>query len=608
MDNDQINFNGYNKISHDLIIRHLNENECPKNLVLLKDLAKIIDETIKFTELKNNGVEKVYYLEKDLAKNPDEKNLEWIYIIRPNVNDLKIVCNHIKEDLMKNIRYLYPYKILFSPRKLFICDLIFEQEGLYEYVSIGELENDLIRIDNDILSMENLNFFTDYFLHGDQTWLNSIAKSLLNIQYWFGSIPKIHLHGSCAKSVYELMKRLNSISDNPVVTKLNDYKIGQLILIDRSVDFITPFCSPLTYEGLLNEYFSLNAGYIDQVPEIVKNKRVKLSNDDKIFENIRGMHISEIFAHLKNFVNELKNVHEKKNELNSVSDMKNFVKSDLKNYNQLSDLVNLHLNLCDVIINQKTHLEVSLYLSVEHNILTNREYRKSYEYIEELINRQFDFNQVLRLVILLSKTNQGLSSNEHTQLTNQILHNYGYDKIFLLRNLQKIGLFEIQDPFLKRDESKANILKIPQQITNRLKNTSYTSISKRLDIIPGDLDHNQLKSTSRLVDPSYAFNGSYRPIICNYISKMLDDNPKSNFEEISKILPGDYEKITENSLSVRNVSNRPADRIVLVYFLGGCTYAEIGILKKIASQKNLRFLFATTSFLKTEQVIDLMKN
>lgn len=47
----------------------------------------------------------------------------------------------------------------------------------------------------------------------------------------------------------------------------------------------------------------------------------------------------------------------------------------------------IDLNLSDIIINQKTHLEFQVYLSVEHNILINQEYRKSFEYIEELISR-----------------------------------------------------------------------------------------------------------------------------------------------------------------------------------------------------------------------------
>ena len=53
------------------------------------------------------------------------------------------------------------------------------------------------------------------------------------------------------------------------------------LLID--IDYVTPFCSPLTYEGLLDESFNINAGYID-IPEseTTKKKRIKLSNDDKV--------------------------------------------------------------------------------------------------------------------------------------------------------------------------------------------------------------------------------------------------------------------------------------------------------------------------------------
>jgi len=45
-----------------------------------------------------------------------------------------------------------------------MAELVFEQEGLYDYVSLGELENDLIQLDDDLLSMEYPKFFSNYFL------------------------------------------------------------------------------------------------------------------------------------------------------------------------------------------------------------------------------------------------------------------------------------------------------------------------------------------------------------------------------------------------------------------------------------------------------------
>jgi hypothetical protein len=68
-------------------------------------------------------------------------------------------------------------------------------------------------------------------------------------------------------------------------------------------------------------------------------------------------------------------------------------------------------------------------------------------------------NQVIRLMILLSKTNDGLSSSDYNQLANQFLQNYGYEKIFLLQNLQRVGLFETS-------ESASNDSKLSRSIKN----------------------------------------------------------------------------------------------------------------------------------------------
>jgi hypothetical protein len=78
------------------------------------------------------------------------------------------------------------------------------------------------------------------------------------------------------------MNRLMEKSDE---SKNNDRKhispqFGHLILIDRNVDFVTPFCTPLNYEGLLDEIYSIQTGTID-IPNS-EIKRLNLSNDDPV--------------------------------------------------------------------------------------------------------------------------------------------------------------------------------------------------------------------------------------------------------------------------------------------------------------------------------------
>lgn len=69
---------------------------------------------------------------------------------------------------------------------------------------------------------------------------------------------------------------------------------------------------------------------------------------------------------------------------------------------------------------------------------------------------------------------------------------------------------------------------------------------------------------------------------------MLDKNEKTNFEEISKLFPGEYEKASAYPLSLRN--SPFGNQTVLIYFLGGCTYTELAILRKIADKKS-KFIF-----------------
>jgi len=55
------------------------------------------------------------------------------------------------------------------------------------------------------------------------------------------------------------------------------------------------------------------------------------------------------------------------------------------------------------------------------------------------------------------------------------------------------------------------------------------------------------------------------------------------------------------------MNSKAADKRVLIFFLGGCTYTEIAVLKKLAQQKGYKFLFATTSFINVPHLISLFE-
>ena len=119
---------------------------------------------------------------------------------------------------------------------------------------------------------------------GDRTSLFYVARSLMKLQTIFGIIPKIQGKGTCARvivpafffsflllAVPPLMPIHVSFDPFQLVADMmirmrreigseeapTAPEIENLILIDRNVDLLTPMCSQLTYEGLIDEYFGI---------------------------------------------------------------------------------------------------------------------------------------------------------------------------------------------------------------------------------------------------------------------------------------------------------------------------------------------------------------
>lgn len=83
-------------------------------------------------------------------------------------------------------------------------------------------------------------------------------------------------------------------------------QIQTVILFDRSVDLVTPFCSQMCYEGLLDEYFNIEAGRL-KIPKKTEDENapkqfdtISISTkDDTIVEGIRGIHYTKVFQKIK---------------------------------------------------------------------------------------------------------------------------------------------------------------------------------------------------------------------------------------------------------------------------------------------------------------------
>ena len=92
-------------------------------------------------------------------------------------------------------------------------------------------------------------------------------------------------------------------------------------------------------------------------------------------------------------------------------------------------------------------------------------------------------------------------------------------------------------------------------------------------------------------DCAYVFGGAYIPLITRVIELVCDS--KNSNEEITKLLNGKFFTLNTRIDSMNYRKLLP--KVVLVFLIGGITYAEISAIRFLAKQMGIQILIATTS-------------
>ncbi|KAL0401785.1 UNVERIFIED_CONTAM: Vacuolar protein-sorting-associated protein 33 [Sesamum latifolium] len=140
---------------------------------------------------------------------------------------------------------------------------ILEEEKVHELLNIGEFPLYMIPLDEDVLSFELDLAQKEYLADGDATSLWHIAKAIHNLEFSFGVIPNVRAKGKAATRVADILNRMqaeepvNHQTFTPATMLFSWHPLGPLAtkvyLEVIEVDMVTPMCSQLTYEGLLDE-------------------------------------------------------------------------------------------------------------------------------------------------------------------------------------------------------------------------------------------------------------------------------------------------------------------------------------------------------------------
>ncbi|XP_027522522.1 vacuolar protein sorting-associated protein 33B isoform X3 [Corapipo altera] len=558
------------RLARDQLVYLLEQLPGKKDLFIEADLMSPLDRIANVSILKQHDVDKLYKVETRPAPGASD---QFCFLVRPRVRTMRFIADIVNADKMSGRSR--KYKIIFSPQKFYACEMVLEEEGVFGDVTCDEWSFYLLPLDEDIISMELPEFFRDYFLMSHELWRDLEEESEGEGQ---GRKPEI----------------------------------GHVFLMDRDVDYVTALCSQVVYEGLVDDTFRIKCGSVDFGPDVTssdKSIKVLLNAQDKVFSQIRNEHFSSVFGFLSQKSRNLQAQYDRRRGMD-IKQMKDFVSQELKGLKQEHRLLSLHIGACESIMKKKTKQDFQETIKAEHSLLEGFDVRESTSFIEEHIDRQVSPIESLRLMCLLSITENGLVPKDYRSLKTQYLQSYGPEHLLTFHNLKRIGLLTEQaaGETLTAVESKVSKLvtdraagKITDAFNSLARKSNFRAISKKLGLIPRVEGEYDLKMPR---DMAYVFGGAYVPLSCKIIEQVLERRGWQGLEEVVRLLNGN-----EFSVSDSTVEDNPtweSQRVILTVFLGGCTFSEIAALRFLGKERGCKFIFLTTAITNSARMMEAM--
>jgi hypothetical protein len=292
-------------------------------------------------------------------------------------------------------------------------------------LTIFNLPIDLIPLDKDIISLDCNNCIKELYIDNNLDVLSKLTRSIIKFETIFGRIKYKYAKGDNARILKKLLDQEEEIS--PFET---DSEIFASIILDRSVDFITPLCSQGTYESLLDEYFNIDLNVIKVNKEILSTQekdeaKLELSSKNKFYSNIRDLNFNHLRIYLHNKVKEevnFRNEHAKNQNINNqnVKELSEFLEKYKKILSEREALSN-HVCLAEHLTKCTKHPIFSEILRMEQYMLYDELPTYIYEFYESEIAKQTDTNTLMRIMCIESLVHNGMKPKLYDQLKRDFL-------------------------------------------------------------------------------------------------------------------------------------------------------------------------------------------
>uniref|UniRef100_A0A914VNX1 Vacuolar protein sorting-associated protein 33A n=1 Tax=Plectus sambesii TaxID=2011161 RepID=A0A914VNX1_9BILA len=583
-----------------------------KAIVWDGDLTKQFTLIAGFSELKEHGVARMFPLKAGQAA-PQCDVEHVLYMTRTSTDRVRAIIDNVRGVRQDDRRR---HHAVFVPDSSTLCRHKLKEAGVHERLeSVKELAIRFYSTDADVATLLAPRSLPTLLTRADWSPLHEVALALDQLETVFGQATRVHYMGDWAKKTVELLgkkREQDAIARGHEQTTANQIPlIDDIIVIDRWIDPLTPLITQLTYEGLIDELFGIRYGtalfpkdrFFQKNQEKTsssaaaaadnKTKKVALTSSDDLFTELRNLNFNAVGLTLSKHIKYLSEQTEERHKAITVRECKEFVKR-LPELEVARDAAGLHTTIAELIKESTTSKSFLDTIQCEQEILNCLETERPMPYIEEAIAKGEPFIKVLRLICMHSLVSDGLKAKVLDQYRRELLQSYGHEYADTLVQVQRAGLI--------RERGEAGSRGIPLtylSISRAGQTAAFPALNKAFRLLVSDVNE---KSPN---DASYVYSG-YAPLTVRLCQYWLNPGWRSPaVADPMKRVPG-ATGVVQRATDIgpgRSVADG-IKRSVLVFFIGGVTYAEISALRFLSSKdENYEFLIASTHILNGDSML-----
>lgn len=565
------------------------ENLYPSDLKIILFISKnyetILNNPFVLSNLQKSKIKILYLEENPIAT--FESSIMSICMLVSSQNQsiskaFKSIDIFLKNPKMKDVRL----NLIINPRRNQFSDPIFSwaknMPNFSNIKSIIDLNFDFLPLEDDLIhfclpikdfdppeeekTTENMILKTK---HKNDIIL--IKEALIKFQTIFGKFECIAAKGSRSEILMELLQtQIPNFPDAPI---LNSTLFPNLLIFDRSSDFVTPLITPWTFLGLIDETSRTRFGNVTLPIRLINPKSDSLLEEqrnelkpyflyntlDILYEDIKDKY----FPIASQIITETlkKMTSQQKFDLNLASTNQAMQTMDLVAKRRF---FNIHFELLKRI---EVHLKHSISIEVikfEQEIMNKEEFA-FYDRLIELVQIPIPLEKTVKLIMLVNICLKGFQETKFKELIGEMVLSYGPEVMKTIFELESRGFF------INKENNSSNFELV---LVNDLR--LYKS---KFEIVS---DHLKPDDPADLSVPY----GRYVPISIRIIENLITRN--KNVPKVKFI----YSKNT-------NRTDFLEENTMVLCFIGGLTFAEMACIRKLGAKYGKSILVLTTDLLNT---------